>query len=147
MNLFKLKVRAFWRKVPAPLRAAWVALWVTFTGGLVTIGLNLLPVLANAFTTRNFEPVFDSLSLAATASISLAFGFVGACVNAIYRVIVPVGKAYVTDKDIENEIRKLSTLQDTKRPFNDRGYVIVARVAAWTGLLFAALLVVVLILP
>lgn len=91
------KLRAFWRKVPKPLRSGWITAWVAFTGTLFTIAVGLLPKLANAISSKNFEPFYDDLNASATLAISAVTGFVSGCVNAIYRWVRPIEQAYRTD--------------------------------------------------
>lgn len=91
------QLTALWRRVPKPLRSGWITAWVTFVSTLLTIGVGLLPKLAEAISSRNFEGFYDSLSLGATAAISAATAFVAGCVNAIYRVLKPIEEAYRTD--------------------------------------------------
>lgn len=86
-----------WRKVPRAVRSGWITAWIVFTGGLLSIVTSLLPTLANAISTKDFAPFFDSLSLAYTASLSLALAFVSGLVNSIYRWLKPIEQAYRTD--------------------------------------------------
>lgn len=91
------KIKAIWRKIPKPIRSGWITAWVTFTGSLITIAVGLLPVLANAISTKDFKPFFDALNAGATVAISAALGFVSGLVNAIYRWARPIEQAYRTD--------------------------------------------------
>lgn len=96
-NKIKTSLTAFWRKVPKPLRSGWITAWVTFTGTALAIVVGILPVLAEAISTGNYQPFFDHLSVAATLAISAATGFFSGLVNAIYRWINPIAQAYRTD--------------------------------------------------
>jgi hypothetical protein len=97
------QIKAFWRKVPKPLRSGWITAWVVFTTALFSLAVGLLPALANAITTKNFEPFYDSLSLATTAGYSAALAFLSGLVNAVYRWIRPIEQAYRTDPPGPND--------------------------------------------
>lgn len=88
------QIRLFWRKLPTAVRSAWITAWVTFTGALLTILVGLLPELANAISSKNFEPFFDNLNTSATLAISAALGFVSGLVNGIFRWLKPIEEAY-----------------------------------------------------
>lgn len=92
----KTKITGVWRSLPKPVRSAWITAWVTFTGTVLTIAVGLLPLLANAISTKDFEPFFDALSSGATLAISAVLGFVSGLVNGIYRWIRPIEQAYQT---------------------------------------------------
>jgi ABC-type Fe3+ transport system permease subunit len=92
----KDKVTQIWRATPRAIRSGWITAWVTFTGVLLTILTGLLPALAEAISTRNFEPFYDSLNLAAAAAVSAVTGFVSGIVNAIYRWLRPIADSYKT---------------------------------------------------
>lgn len=91
------QIKAFWRKIPTAIRSAWITAWVTFTGALLTILTGLLPELANAISSKNFEPFLNSLNTGATLAISAALGFVSGLVNGIFRWLKPIEQAYRTD--------------------------------------------------
>lgn len=95
------QVRTIWRKVPKALRSAWITAWVTFVGAMLSIITGLLPVLANAVSTKDFQPFFDSLIVGWTAALSAALGFVAGLVNGIWRALVPIDKAYQTLHDTD----------------------------------------------
>lgn len=96
LSVLVIRVRAVWRKIPTALRSGWITAAVTFVGAIATITAGILPLLANAIATRNFEPFFDSLSLASTAAVSAALAFVSGLVNAIWRWFSPIADAYKT---------------------------------------------------
>jgi len=91
------QIVAFWRKLPTAVRSAWITAWVAFTGTLLSILVGLLPVLAEAVSSKNFERFYDSLNLGAAAAISAATGFVSGLINGIYRWIKPIEEAYRKD--------------------------------------------------
>lgn len=118
MNVIKswiLRARAAYRRLPAAIRSGWVTGWVTFTGTLLTLATGLLPTLATAITTRNFDPFLDSLAISTSAAFSAALGFIAGAVNTLYRFWRPVDQAYVTDEAIEMKVRELSRF-DTRPP-------------------------------
>jgi hypothetical protein len=88
------KITTIWRKIPRAIRSGWITAWVTFTGTLLTILVGLLPQLANAISSKNFEPFFDALSTSSTLAISASLGFVSGLVNALYRWARPIELAY-----------------------------------------------------
>lgn len=94
MDSLTTKITAIWRKIPTAIRSGWITAWVVFTGTLLTIGVGLLPKLAESISTRNFEGFLDSLSLGASAALSAATAFVSGLVNTIYRVLRPIEQAY-----------------------------------------------------
>ncbi|MCA1806559.1 MAG: hypothetical protein LC687_01655, partial [Actinobacteria bacterium] len=87
-------MRTFWRRVPRAIRSGWITAWVTFTGSLLSILTGLLPQLANAITTKNFEPFYNSLSFGFAAGISAALAFFAGVVNSFYRWLSPIAQAY-----------------------------------------------------
>lgn len=88
------QVRVFWRKLPTAVRSAWITAWVVFIGSLLTIAVGLLPKLAEAVSSKNFEPFYDSLSLEANAAVSAALAFVSGLINGIYRWVKPIEESY-----------------------------------------------------
>lgn len=94
MNKIIEKVTTIWRKIPRAIRSAWVTAWVTFTATILSILTGLLPVVANAISTKNWEPVYNSLDLGLAAAISAALGFLSGLVNGIYRWLRPIEEAY-----------------------------------------------------
>ena len=94
MTKLTSRIRAVWLKIPSAIRAGWVTAWVAFTGTLFAIATGLLPVLANAVGSKNFEPFYDALSTSATLALSAASGFLVGLLNAVYRWIKPIERAY-----------------------------------------------------
>jgi uncharacterized membrane protein len=93
----KDKLINFWRKIPRALRSGIITAWVTFVGTLVAILTNLLPDLADAISSGNYEPFYESLKFGSAAAISAVTAFFSGVVNAIYRWIRPIADAYKTD--------------------------------------------------
>lgn len=93
----KVKLINFWRKIPKALRSGIITAWVVFVGTLFAILTNLLPVLADAISSGNYEPFFDSLKFASAAAISAVTAFFSGLVNALYRWIKPIEDAYKTN--------------------------------------------------
>lgn len=91
------QIKAFWRRLPKPVRSAWITAWIVFTGALLSIVTNLLPELANAISEHNFEPFFDRLHADSAAALSAALAFVAGLVNGIFRWLRPIEQAYRTD--------------------------------------------------
>jgi hypothetical protein len=87
-------VVAFWRRIPKPIRSAWITAWVVFTGALLSIVTSLLPELANAISEHNFEPFFDRLHTDSAAALSAALAFVAGLVNGVYRYLKPIEESY-----------------------------------------------------
>lgn len=110
MNTLLLRLRAAYRRLPSPIRSGWVTAWVTFTGTILALATSLLPTLATAITTRDFAPFLESLALSTQAAFSAVLALAAGVVNAVYRSIRPVERAYVTDAAIEAEIRELAAL-------------------------------------
>lgn len=96
LNRIVTRARVVWRKIPTALRSGWITAAVTFVGALATITVGILPVLANAIASRNFEPFFDSLSLGSTAAVSAALAFVSGLGNTVWRWARPIAAAYQT---------------------------------------------------
>lgn len=94
MTNARVWLRTQYLRLPSAVRSGWVTGWVAFVGALITIAAGLLPELANAVSSRNFEPFFDRLSIASNAAVSAAFGFVAGCVNTLYRAVRPIARAY-----------------------------------------------------
>lgn len=90
------KLQVLWRRVPKPIRSGWITAWVTLGATFLSIVTTLLPELANAVSTRDFEPFYDSLSVAATLAVSAVTAFFAGLVNAIYRWLRPIEQAYQT---------------------------------------------------
>lgn len=94
----KTKLTNFWRKIPKALRSGIITAWVVFVGTLFAILTNLLPLLADAISSGNYEPFYESLKLASAAAISAVTAFFSGLVNAIYRWVKPIEDAYKTDQ-------------------------------------------------
>lgn len=98
------KITAIWRSIPRAIRSGWITAWVTFTGTLLTILTSLLPELANAISTKNFEPFYNGLSNSAALAIAAATGFFSGLVNAVYRWLRPIAQAYQTTPPKDDEM-------------------------------------------
>jgi hypothetical protein len=90
-------IRSFWRKLPKPVRSAWITAWVTFVAALLTIVTSLLPELANAISEHNFDPFFDRLHTDSATALSAALAFFAGLVNGIYRWLRPIEQSYRED--------------------------------------------------
>lgn len=90
------RIKRLWRKTPRAIRSGWITAWVTFTGSVLSIVTGLLPQLANAITTENFGPFYDSLSVGLAAGVSAALALCAGIVNSVYRWARPIEKAYQT---------------------------------------------------
>jgi hypothetical protein len=91
------QIRTFWRKLPTALRSAWITAWVTFVASLFAIFTSLLPKLAEAISSRNFDPFYDSLSTEANIAVSAALAFVAGLVNGVFRWVKPIEEAYIKE--------------------------------------------------
>jgi hypothetical protein len=91
------QIVAFWRKLPTALRSAWITAWVTFVASLFAIATSLLPKLAEAFTSRNFDPFYDSLGAQANVAVSAALALVAGIINGVFRWVKPIEEAYRKD--------------------------------------------------
>ena len=116
MKALLLRIRAAYRRLPAAIRSGWVTAWVTFTGTLIALGTSLLPTLATAITTRDFDPFLDSLALSTQAAFSALLALGAGIVNTLYRFWRPVERAYVTDEAIEAKIRELAPYAPGNHP-------------------------------
>lgn len=91
------QIKTFWRSIPTAIRSAWITAWVTFVASLFAILTSLLPKLADAISSKNFEPFYNSLSTEANIAISAALAFFAGLVNGIFRWLKPIEEAYRTD--------------------------------------------------
>ena len=88
------RARTLWRRVPPSIRSGWITAWITFIGGLVSILTGLLPTLADAISTGNFDTFFDALSLGYAAAVSAALAFLVGLLNTLFRWLRPIADAY-----------------------------------------------------
>jgi len=134
------RTRTLWRRIPPALRSGWITAWVTFTGTLLTILTGLLPTLADAISSGDFEPFFDALSIGYASAIAAATAFVAGAVNTLWRWLRPIAGAYqlppVTAPDPVAVITSIPTKWQDGRPteylldLEDAGLVVHELVAA-----------------
>lgn len=91
------RIRSAYRRLPSAVRAGWVTAWVTFVGTLLALATSLLPVLADAITTRSFDTFLSSLALSTQAAFSALLALAAGIVNALYRWLRPIEAAYTTN--------------------------------------------------
>jgi len=92
-------VRDLYNRLPTAVRAAWTTAWLTFIGALLAIITGLLPLFADAISTREFDTFYDSLSIAASAAVAAASALAAGIVNGLYRWMRPISNSYVELQD------------------------------------------------
>ncbi len=94
MRILIANIRDGYDRIPTPIRAGWTTAWLTFVGVLLTIVTGLLPVLAEAISSGDFAPFYQSLTLAYSAALAAVSALAAGIVNAVYRWLRPIANSY-----------------------------------------------------